>query len=104
MSVRHAFHRRLVRARILLARIPPPNHVPARPPRLVLGIAEAHDGAALRAYEVLGGDADGPAEPGGLPDDLVQGVDRFRSADARDRLPLGAAVIELHRKDEGAKF
>src|SRR5207302_5317599 len=86
------------------ARIPHADHVLPRPPRFILGVAEPDDGAALRADEVLGGDADRPAEPRGLADDLVQRMDRLRAADARDRLHLGAALEELHAENVGAKL
>jgi hypothetical protein len=42
-------------------------------------------GAALRADEILTGDADGPAEPRGHADDLVGGMHRRGTADFRDR-------------------
>jgi hypothetical protein len=50
----------------------------------------------LRAYEVLAGDADGPAEASGLRDDLVERVYRFRPADLGDCLHLFAPLEKLH--------
>jgi hypothetical protein len=50
----------------------------------------------LRSDEVLARDADGPAEPGSLRDDLIERVHRFWSADLGDRLHFFAALEELH--------
>jgi hypothetical protein len=66
--------------------VPDPDHALPGAPGRVLGEAEPDHRPALAADEVLGGDADGPAEPGRLGHDLVQGVHRLRPADLRDRL------------------
>src|SRR5437763_375157 len=57
---------------------------------------EADHRAALVAYEIVAGNADGPAEARGHADDLVGGVDRIRPPDLRDRLHVGDAREQLH--------
>ena len=52
----------------------------------------------VRADEIVGGQPDGPAEPCGLRHDLVEGVDRCRAADARDRLHRLALLEQFHAK------
>jgi hypothetical protein len=73
-------------------------------PFLVFRQAEADDCAALRADEILAGDADRPAEAGGLRDDLIERVHGFRSADPRDRLHLLAVLEELHAKRDSPQL
>src|SRR6202012_3373827 len=74
-------------ARILGRTVPHPDIVCPREPFLVLR-AEPDYGTALRADEIIAGDADGPAEPRGHADDLVGGVDRTRAPDFGNRLHL----------------
>ena len=95
-AVGHAFHCRLMWSRVLGPAVPDPDHVLAGTPFIVFCQAEADDCSALRADEVLAGDADGPAEAGGLRDDLVERVHRFRPADPRDRLHLFTVLEKLH--------
>src|SRR4029077_18461675 len=54
--------------------------------------------------QVLGGDADGPAEPRRLADHLIEGVNGLRTADARNRLHLLAALEQFHREHMRAQF
>src|SRR6185312_9118755 len=59
--------------------------------------------AALRSDEVVGCDTDRPAEPRGLGDDLVGGVNRLGTADARNRLHLCDGLKQLHADRCGAQ-
>ena len=69
--------------------------------RKIAGMAEAHHRAALRAHQILGSDAHGPAQPRRLRHDLVKRVHGFGAADARNRRHLGARGKELHAKGDG---
>lgn len=80
---------------------PDPGHLFARAPFVGLGMAEAHHGAALRAHQILGGDADGPAQPRRLRDDLIERMHVLGSAYPRDRLHPGAVGEHLHPKGDG---
>ena len=57
---------------------------------------EPDDRPALRADEILARQPDGPAETGGLGDDLIERVHGFWPADPRDRLHLLAILEKLH--------
>ena len=70
----------------------------------VFARAQAHHRAALRADQVVGGDADRPAQPRGLADHLVQRVHVLRAADARDRLHVRAPLEQLHGEDDRAQL
>jgi hypothetical protein len=98
MAVGHALHRRLMGARILGRAVPHPHHVLARAPFVVFRETEPDHRPALRANQILARQPDGPAEARGLRDDLIEGVHRFRPADARDPLHFLAALEELHAK------
>jgi len=76
--------RLLALARILGILVPDADVGLAGEPLLVLR-RKADHGAALRADQIIGGDADGPAEPRGHADDLVGGMHRRGTADFRDR-------------------
>jgi len=67
-------------------------------PFLVFREAEPDHRPALRSDEVLARDADGPAEPGRLCNDLIERVHGFRTANPRDGLHLAAILEELHAK------
>src|SRR6185437_699347 len=60
---------------------------------------KANHRAALATYEIVGRDADGPAEPRGHADDLVGGMDRVRPADFRNRLHILDASEHLDARD-----
>jgi hypothetical protein len=63
--------------------------------------AEPDHGAALRADEIVGGDADGPAQPGSHADDLVGGVDRARPPDLFDSHHVLDTREQLHADHGG---
>jgi len=64
----------------------------------------AHHGAALRAHQVVGGDAHRPAEPRGLSDHLIQRVYVLRAADAGDRFHVRPLLEELHGEHDRAQL
>jgi hypothetical protein len=84
--------------RILGPIVPDADHVLAGVPFLILRKTQPDDGAALRANQILAGDADRPAETSRLCDDLVERVHGVRAADPRDRFHVFAALEKLHTK------
>ncbi|MHC2618848.1 hypothetical protein ACVIW2_000880 [Bradyrhizobium huanghuaihaiense] len=92
---RNHVQRLLALACVLRRAVPDPDIVFAGEPFVVLGAKPDHR-AALAAYQVVGGDADGPAQTRGHADDLVGGVDRIRPADLRDRFHLRCLSEQLH--------
>ena len=90
--------------RAFLVLEPDTDHVLARAPLCVLGIAKPDDRPALRADEILGRDADRPAEPPRLRDDLVERVHRPRPPDARNRLHVGRILEQLHAERDRPEF
>ena len=99
-SIGNTMHRVLVCAGIIERFEPNAFHVRAGLPLIRLGAAETDHRAALRADEVLAGDADGPPEARGLADHLIQRMHGFRAADARDRFHVRAPLEQFHREDD----
>src|SRR6516162_1179929 len=95
-AVGHAFHGRLMGGCVVWGAVPNTDHVLSGTPFFVFCETEPDDRPALRADEILARQPDGPTETGGLGDDLIKGVHRFRPADPRDRLHLLAVLEELH--------
>jgi hypothetical protein len=89
-------HCRLVRTGVLQRLEPDAHHVLAGQPFFVFGSAQANHCTALCADQILGGDADRPAQACGLCHDLVQRVNCLRSANARDRFHLFPTLEKLH--------
>ena len=89
-----------MRPRVLGRAVPDADHVLAGAPFIVLGEAQPDDRPALRSDEILARDADGPAEPGGLRDDLIERVHRFRPADLGDRLHFFPMLEQLHAEPD----
>ena len=102
--VGHTVHRALMRRCVFQRREPDAFHVCTRLPRLGLGVTQSHHRPALRADEIVGGDAHRPAEPRGLADDLVEGVNGLRAADPVDRLHVLAPLEHLHAEGNGAEL
>ena len=65
------------------------------PPFVILRKAEPNHRAALRADQIFTGDANGPAEAGGLSHHLVERVHGFGPANSRDRLHFFPALEDL---------
>ncbi len=99
-AVWNDIERFLALARILGGFMPDADVSFTGEPLLVLRREPDH-GAALRADEIVGGDADGPAQPRGHADDLVGGVNRRRSPDLRDRRHLVHLREHLHADHGG---
>jgi hypothetical protein len=68
----------------------------SRAPFVILGSTEPDHRTALRTDEIFARQPDGPAEAGGLGDDLIEGVHSFWPANPRDRLHLFAILEKLH--------
>ena len=79
-SERNDIQRFLAFARIFRRAVPDADIILTGEPFLVLR-SQSDDRAALRADEIVSGDANGPAKPGGHADDLVGGMDRGRPPD-----------------------
>ncbi len=90
--------------RILQRGEPHARHVLAGLPRIVLGAAETHHGAALGADQVLRRDADRPAQPRGLRHHLVERVHVLGPADLGDRLHVGPVLEQLHAEGDRAQL
>jgi hypothetical protein len=90
--------------RVLGRTVPDPDHVFAGAPFLVFCEAEPDHRPALRPDKILARDADRPAEAGGLRDDLIERMHRFRTANPRDCLHLTAVLEELHAKRDRAQL
>src|SRR5438552_10594413 len=95
-AVRHAFHCRLMGSRVLGPAVADSDHMLPGAPFLVFCAAEPDHRPALPPGEIVARNADGPPEAGGLRDDLIDRVHRFRLADPRDCLHLDASLEELH--------
>jgi hypothetical protein len=67
----------------------------SRAPFVIFCQTEADNRPALRADKIFARQPHGPAETGGLSDDLIEGVHRVRPADPRNRLHLLATFEEL---------
>ena len=80
-----------MRVGILQRAVPDTDHVISRAPFVVLRKPEPDHRPALRADEIIAREPDGPAEAGGLRDDLIERVHRFRPPDPRDRFHFFAA-------------
>src|SRR5215471_2003047 len=101
-AIGDAVHDVLVEARVVLRLEPHPGHALAGEPLLVLGM-ESDDRAALRAHQVLHGDAHRPPELTRLSHDLIRGVLRPRPADLGDGLHLRHRLEELHADGNAAQ-
>src|SRR6185312_1573132 len=98
LAERDDVERLLALACIFRRAVPDADVICTLEPFLVLG-GEPDHGAALRAHEIIGGNADGPAETRGHADDLVGGVNRARPADLRDGLHVLDAGEHLDARD-----
>src|ERR1700757_2258808 len=85
-----------MRPRVVGGAVPDADHVLAGAPLLILGETESDNRPTLGSDEVVARDADGPAEPRRLRDDLIECVHRPRAADPGDRLHVVAVLEKLH--------